>query len=237
MPLIPDLPAAGSLSASDLLIKDTGSTTQKLLVSNAYASATAPGFVSTGTQTFAGSKTFNSIITINAPTSSGAGFKLRFSDKNDGLYAGIYGLFGGGSPYISIRQFSVDSNGDALGYYDNYRLPTATVGKTENSNYDILTTKTIGLTSALYYGIPNGDSHTFNLPNGSHGVLFTTGAMGGSRGMHIFNVTSAGTIGLTPVLAPSNVTYTTSTNSLTVTNSSGAVVYPMFLLFSGTVSA
>ena len=56
---IEDLPAASTLASTDVFIKGTGSATQKIAISDAYATASQPGLVSTGSQTFAGTKQFN----------------------------------------------------------------------------------------------------------------------------------------------------------------------------------
>lgn len=146
MALITDLPAASSLATTDLLIKDTGSATQKIAVSNAYADATHAGLVSTDSQSFGGVKTFaGRYVNIRAKDGYPA---LRFLNEAQGQLLGI--VF----PNITtvngvsvcdrmyIRQYSYDSTtGEYINQWDQYTLPTATPDRTASANYSILTSK------------------------------------------------------------------------------------------------
>lgn len=136
MALITDLPAASSLATTDLLIKDTGSATQKIAISDAYATASQPGLVSNTLQDFGGYKFFCQT------SANAASIGFKFTDKSNAVYGQILQSYGSGSPNMQFRQMSVDSSGNALTYHDSYRLPAATVNKASNSSYDIITTKT-----------------------------------------------------------------------------------------------
>ena len=137
---IPQLPAATGLSASDLLVKDDGTTTQKLPVNKAYASAEQPGLVSTSAQEWAGRKTFKGGVAIGGTAASPQTINFTPSDKT-GRMVGQWASFNNGRPVMVFREQSTD--GDALlDTYEGYTLPACDLNRTSNGSYSILTTKT-----------------------------------------------------------------------------------------------
>ena len=66
--LISSIPEATELNSGDWLVKDTGTATNKISATNACATATKPGLVSTSAQTIAGEKTFTSPIKLTDGT-------------------------------------------------------------------------------------------------------------------------------------------------------------------------
>lgn len=151
MALITDLPAASSLTTTDLLIKDTGSATQKIAISDAYATASQPGLVSTGTQTIAGAKTFSGTLTagenLYITRATGVSPFVYFTSGGSNTHA-IFGMTDTTNNVnrpdrFQFREYSYNSStGATLNYYERYLLPSVTAGKTSNSDYDIITTKT-----------------------------------------------------------------------------------------------
>ena len=145
MALITDLPAASSLAATDLLIKDTGSATQKLAISDAYASASQPGMVSTGAQTLAGGKTFTSTPTISASGNyAGLDFK-KSADTSAGASITKVSATASNRLYFTEYHRSSDAN---TSYTDTYWLPASGTDST-NHSYEILTTKTFSTQTVI----------------------------------------------------------------------------------------
>lgn len=164
MALITDLPAATSLATTDLLVKDTGSATQKIAVSNAYADATHAGLVSTGTQTMAGNKTLQGMLTIVNTRSNGMGFITKVKDATNGeqRIGAAYqeGALSGNAHWI-FEQRSQDASGNVLSYSEKYLLPDTDVGRTSNASYTILTTKPSSPV-LCYKGVASGDMNDYD---------------------------------------------------------------------------
>lgn len=142
MALITDLPAATSLASTDLLVIDTGSATKKITASNAGASASNAGLVTTGAQTFAGQKTHTSALKVNVSSTDGTMLQETYSNASNGLASTILAV--SGSDYSSrmyFRTYSGNSSG-LLSNFEQYRLPQTDSGRTTNGTYEILTTKT-----------------------------------------------------------------------------------------------
>lgn len=225
MALITDLPAAANIGTSDYILIDTGSENKKLQISSFYADASHPGLVSNTLQDFGGYKYF-------AQTSANAaaiGFK--FTDKSNGIYGQIIQGYGNGSPQMQFRQMSVDSSGNALTYYDSYRLPVAGVNKSSNDTYYILTTKSVTLNQTdkdnalASLGIHKtilSAAKTITVPNNYRGLLIITNTTANDNGMYIITTTGTGVLITKAISAASNITIDTSTaNSLKLTPSSG----------------
>ena len=111
------------------------------------ASASQSGVVTTGTQTFAGEKTFTSDITIARGGSSR--YKYIYFDQAIDTHAGAILYDTGDATKITTGRFHFREYGPkatagtaSTGYYEAYRLPeVSTAGLSANANYDIITTK------------------------------------------------------------------------------------------------
>ena len=113
------------------------------------ASASQRGLVSTGTQTFAGNKTFNGTVTSGNDAVVGAAGSptLRFECPVGARFGDVAirttATNGVQRPVdMVLRTWSYNSStGAKIGHYDQYQLPEATPNKTKNDGYYILTTK------------------------------------------------------------------------------------------------
>lgn len=239
MPLIPNLPAAGSLSASDLLIKDTGSTTQKLLVSNAYASETAPGFVSTGAQTFAGPKGFNAnTLTVNATSQYPAIlFKSQTLPNADRL--GTYRFnFGGATPtrataYIEEASFA---SGEPTGYFEFYYFPNADSGLSANQTYNVLTSKTHQFAGNKLINLPASGSVTLTFAPWTQAIIITNGYSSNVQNVFIIQATASGFVRKT-LGTSSQITVTTNGLDITFANAHTSVAYLDCIIVYGSIAA
>lgn len=136
MPKIPALPSESALSAEDYLVIDDGSTTSKIPISSAYASASAPGLVSTAAQTFAGKKSFSESPVI-AKTNNYPELELKTLDASND-WVGLFGGSRGGSVNLVYAQVKSRSGAGS----DMYMLPTKNLDDTTSGQYNILTSKT-----------------------------------------------------------------------------------------------
>ena len=146
MPRITELPQATGLGASDLLVKDDGSTTQKLPVNKAYASAEQPGMVSTTGQTIKGVKTFDDTPRIRSGSQYQSILFVPNNAPQDTYYGSIYLNAGGDSlpsrSQIGFSERSVSAaTGDVTGFVENYALPACDMNRQESAAYSILTNK------------------------------------------------------------------------------------------------
>lgn len=234
MPLITNLPAASSLSASDLLVIDTGSTTQKLAVSNAYASETAPGFVSTAAQTFSGIKTFKA-NTINLNSGIAYPGLLFYNPASDSRFGGFRFNLGAATPDRTaayIEQASL-SGGTPTGFFENYYLPRTDDGRTASVSYNILTTKNYQMTEVQRLSIPANGSVTITLAAESRGLALISGYSSNTKGIAILCSTSS-TASSKLIGDPTNITITGSGLSLTIASTYGyAVAFEMIMFVGG----
>lgn len=80
-------------------------------------------------------------------SSNGSGVRMRFSDKNSAdyilMFASREANYGG---RLIFREWSENSSGTRLDYYENFRLPRPNQGRTTNATYEILTTKGVVMT-------------------------------------------------------------------------------------------
>lgn len=237
MPLITNLPAASSLSASDLLIKDTGSTTQKLAVSNAYASASQPGFVSTGAQTFAGVKTFEA-NTINLNSSIAYPGLMIHNPASSNRFGGFRFNLGAATPdrtYAYIEQASL-SGGVPTGFYENYYFPRTDDGLTASISYQVLTTKEHQISTSKRFTIPANGSITLTFTGtaqgSARGIAVTNGGTANQRGMYI--VYQGGSV--KAVTAASVITASYSGSTITFASTATTTTYLDVMLFNGYVT-
>ena len=239
MPLITNLPAASSLSASDLLIKDTGSTTQKIAVSAAYASESQPGFVSTGAQTFAGLKTFEAnAININGAIAYPGIQIFNQNAPGNTRMGGFRFNLGAATPDRTaayIEQASL-SNGTPTGFYENYYFPRTTDGLSASVSYNILTTKDYQLAQVQRLTIPANGSLTITLATGSRGVAFLSSYNAGTKGLCI--LCSDNTSATYKLIGdPTYISVSASGTSLTFTSTYTYGVVLGVFMFLGSVSA
>ena len=114
-------------------------------------------------------------------------------------------------------------------------LEVATGWKITQAGNDVLTKADMELFGFSSTISANG-TKTLTLANMTRFVLFTSANSANSKGMYIVHTTSGGGVSTAAVLAASNITLTTATNSLTISNSTSAVIYYGILLFGGSIS-
>lgn len=115
------------------------------------ASSSASGIVTTGTQTFGGTKTFNSTVFFTGiPVANNSKqypvlrFRPLFSGNDAGrIYYNAGSETGFTDSYFWFRVYSYSSTASTacLDYYEDYSLPKCNAGRTTNGGYSILTTK------------------------------------------------------------------------------------------------
>lgn len=122
--------------------------TTKNLTDIPDASATARGLVSTGAQTFAGAKKFLERPTvsgsirypgINYVSTNGSSLSNRVGLEYIDTGSATFGQMG--DACWSVEVYGNDGNGGISPYRERYLLPFVTVGRTNNANYNILTSK------------------------------------------------------------------------------------------------
>lgn len=129
------------------------------------ASASASGIVTTGAQTFAGNKTFNGTTTLTTVAASaihkmpiywqhsGSRYGEIVVRNNAGTtIGGIISDCGNATTFQkhqwTFRSYCANSTNDTAtsGYYEDYKLPESSDGRTSSISYTILTTKASSLT-------------------------------------------------------------------------------------------
>lgn len=126
-----------------------------------YASANAPGIVSTDAQVFSGVKTFNNSVTFNDSITVSSSMtvnslitgksnldlygNLRLKESVDSTTAALFLIYNKDTAStdhtLAALQYSYNSNNERTNYYENYSFPTPDVGLNANKSYSILTTK------------------------------------------------------------------------------------------------
>lgn len=186
------------------------------------ASASQSGVVTTGTQTFAGAKTFTSDITIARGGSSR--YKYIYFDQAIDTHAGSILYDTGDATKITTGRFHFREYGPkatagaaSTGYYEAYRLPAvSTAGLSANANYDIITTKGpiifyIKQYTYKYSIAANGTAEVtagqFNVSTPSGYAPFAIRRVStGSMSVHISGITPQNTTSSYSILAMRNVT-------------------------------
>ena len=103
------------------------------------ASTSQAGIVSTGSQSFAGAKTFTSSPKVST---SGSYADVTLSVSSDSASVEYHGYKAnyGGRAYINQTSGKSDGTGKT-GYYERYFFPTPDANMTSNADYSILTSK------------------------------------------------------------------------------------------------
>lgn len=239
MPLITDLPASTSLATTDYLIKDTGSTTQKIAISNAYATASAPGLLSTGAQTIAGVKTFQgNYMEIKSGIQYPA---LVFKSTNQGSYTERLGSlrfdYGASTPtrataYIEEASFSGST---PTGFYEYYYLPRANTGLSANVAYSVLTSKTFQFVEEKQITIPASGSVTLNFSQYARAFMWTNGYSNNAQNAYIATALASSVV-QKALSTASQLTVSTSGLNMTISSSNTSSVYLSIIVLHGTVS-
>ena len=103
-------------------------------------------------------------------------------------------------------------------------MATSIIKDSLQSNLDALVSIKRGATS-------NGGSMSFTIPNNSRAFLVTSGGSASARGAYILSATSAGSLTSSDILQASGVALTFSTNTVTITNSSGVYINALLFLY------
>ena len=154
------------------------------------ATTAAAGFVSTGAQTWAGTKTFNGDIEIKSGfyINGSTAFWWKKTNLTTGSNAVAICAAGmatnSSAPYLYVTEYAYTTAGARSTYYENYRFPSPAATITANGTYDIWTTKNYYATSstALTY-VTNSHCDSTNLGylrvdrSGRIAVLTTTTAL------------------------------------------------------------
>lgn len=186
---------AGSSGVSPVIQDDTGreiiSALNDLADAVKPASATEQGLVNTGDQEFAGSKTF--VIprvkqgASNVPAA--IGYKTFDDIQNGMILMSTYNAHDRYSLYrFQFREYSLSSStNEPLAFYDYFRLPAPDWDKTENTAYDIITTKNltdIPDASATARGLVSTGAQTFAGDKTFNGDVVVTDTL--STGQNIY---------------------------------------------------
>lgn len=210
------------------------------------ASTSARGLVSTGSQTFAGTKQFNNglyvvtgLYTVNTTGNGVSAPICKFSDAPSANeeYGRIFLAYANYGGRFKFRQYSGSSSA-RTSRREDYMLPEPDASRTSNADYDILTSKTIGLTQ-VFNDTNMGASvvRNYTLTNSARGVLLINGSGDPSKGLYLVSVTSAGVVGVKAILSASNAGITVDTNKVIITKSSNNTnIFPTFIMTNGTVT-
>lgn len=98
----------------------------------------------------------------------------------------------------------------------------------------------IGLTKFSLVTIPVNSSQTINFmpSSGTRCIMIAAGYSVGTKGIYVITCSTTGTVSVVAVSAGTNITYTTGSGTMTISNSSTVSgVYIHFITFAGGVSA
>jgi len=135
-------------------------------------------------------------ITATNTTTNGSQFRMRFSDKSNGIYGLMWtSRDANKGGFITFRHYAENSSGTLSGYYENYRFPSVTAGLSSNPTYYILTTKDYSTLDARYVNV-TGDTMTGTLTNTASPGFTNTVSAGTwaylrlNNGSHIWDIAS-----------------------------------------------
>lgn len=129
---------------------------------------------------------------------------------------------------------------DALqSQFDAY-IAQKTAQITQNTNDIDALEALIGLTKFSLVNIPISDSATINFAAsvGTRAIMICLGYSTGTKGLYLVTCSTAGVVNMQTVQSGTNISATTGTNTMTITNSSTvSSIYCHFITFAGSVSA
>lgn len=171
---ISSLPESTSLANGNWIVKDTGTSTNKISVGNACATETTPGFVSTVAQTIAGEKTFTSDIKLTDGTKT-----ITLSANNENITltpstnvtisSQVGGVVRNGNIVCGYVRFTVSAEIAIYGFVFT-GLPGFAVGQV----MPLYTENNTPTTYTLYSDTANvGLRVSAPLPAGTYNVSFT----------------------------------------------------------------
>ena len=103
-----------------------------------------------------------------------------------------------------------------------------------NGLFSLVTNKDI---RGYHASVPASGSLNFTVANSTSAFLFTTGVNTNQAGAYIINVTSSGAMAIKTVLSASQITISSSTNTLSVSNSNTSnYAQCCFVMTRGSVS-
>lgn len=153
---------------------------------------------------------------LNGPTIS-TGFKLVVGRTIASTRVFQIAILNDGVPTICKRYYN-DNWSAWIRSLDESWLPLS-VSRGGTGGTDAATAlANLGGAPLLTVNNTANTTYTFNVNNSSRFVLITIAAQAASKGLYIFNTTSAGAITRADVFAASEVSFTNSTNILTVTS-------------------
>lgn len=177
------------------------------------ASSAQSGVVTTGGQTFAGTKTFNGAVTFKSTFNiwhDGSRYGYIYFKNDAGTTVGYIRSDAGNATNITQHQWrfasaSANATNDTgvTGYYDIFYLPASTDGRTANASYEIFTSKSYDTLDDRYVNV-SGDTMTGSLTVGSSKTGVTIGTSGSftckvqtdggwARGMSMYHYLTDGT--------------------------------------------
>lgn len=228
------------------------------------ASTSARGLVSTGSQTFAGTKQFNNglyVVTglydVNTTYNGVSAPICKFSDAPSANeeYGRIFLAYANYGGRFKFRQYSGSSSA-RTSRREDYMLPEPDASRTSNAEYDILTSKSpvtieqggtgattlAGIRENLQFlrmytfPLASGTAKALTVPSNSRHFVVVVGTAAGRSGVFTVSATSAGAMGVLEVAKGSSLTYTTATNTITFTASGGAATVMVISVYGSNIT-
>lgn len=189
----------------------------------------------TGDQSIAGDKTFTGSVNVSQVSR----YKIiRMKQSGSNATTGAIEYDSGNGTNVTTGQmrfyeFSPKSDADTgtTGKSECYKLPVVDIGLDADKDYSILTTKNF---APSFDSIAGNSSKTFTVSNGAR-ILLSVIAATGSDNMYLgfLTATSGGSVNRTDIKSASNLTFTNSTNSLTIANGSSNTLVVKPIVFAG----
>ena len=186
---------------------------------NDYTTAGLYYFKATATLTNAPLATADGWLTVYV-SSNGNYIKQVFQREGNvsGTYKGFYIRLCGNGTWSAWSQVAV---GLPLGLGDGGTGATTASAAKANLGLDTL--------SFDHRSASNGGTAEIPLESGSHGVIFVTSASSNGHDILLFNVNTGGGVGYTRVRNATGLTITTTTNKLSIANSTGVYIYAGYI--------